>query len=257
MNSGKSGTLEIQTPEGVTFSLVLAGPVSRFLAWAVDLFCIGVAVATFAELMQVLRFISPDVAAASNVLTYFVVSVGYGMACEWFWRGQTVGKRLMRLRVMDAQGLRLQPQQVIIRNLLRFVDMLPAFYLLGGIVLLLNRRTQRLGDLAANTIVVRTPEERQPDLDQLLGGKFNSLLDHPHLAARLRQQVPASIAGLALDALLRRDQFDPPARLQLFRELAMHFRSLVEFPPESVEQLGDEQYVRNVVGVLFKARSSG
>jgi hypothetical protein len=45
---------------------------------------------------------------------------------EWRWRGQTIGKRVLRLRVVDAQGLRLHFTQVVLRNLLRFVDMLPA-----------------------------------------------------------------------------------------------------------------------------------
>ncbi len=89
------------------------------------------------------------------ILGYFVVQVGYGIACEWLWRGQTVGKRLLRLRVMDAQGLHLQFSQVALRNLLRFVDSLPAFYLVGGLVSLLNSRAQRLGDFVANTIVIR------------------------------------------------------------------------------------------------------
>ena len=58
---------------------------------------------------------------------------------------------------------------------------------------------------------------------------------------------------MALEALLRRDEFEPLARLQLFADLAAHFRSLVEFPPEAAEQLSDEQYVRNVVEILYRS----
>jgi len=108
-----------------------------------------------------------------------------------------------------------------------------------------------LGDLAANTIVVRDVRPAQPDLTQLLGGKFNSLLEHRHLAARLRQRVPPPAASLAVDALLRREQFDPGSRLELFAQLAAYFRTFVEFPAEATEQLSDEQYVRNVAEILF------
>src|SRR5262249_57728043 len=109
--------------------------------------------------------------------------------CEWYWRGQTVGKRMLRLRVVDRQGLRLQPSQIITRNLLRFVDGLPAFYMLGGLTSLLNRQGQRLGDIAANTVVVRTAGLRPPDLDQISKGPFNSLSQYPHLAAPPRPPV--------------------------------------------------------------------
>src|SRR2546428_4892968 len=155
-----------------------------------------------------LGLISLDFARAVLVLAVFVIQIGYGIVCEWFWRGQTIGKRLLRLRVMDAQGLRLQFSQIVIRNLLRFVDLLPAFYLVGGIACLISRRAQRLGDFAANTIVVRNPKVKEPDLDQLLAGKYNSLRQYTHLSARLRQRVSPTEARVALQALLRRDELD-------------------------------------------------
>ena len=94
----------------------------------------------------------------------------------------------------------------------------------------------------------------QPDLNQLLGGRYNSMLEHRHLAARLRHRVPPSASTIALDAMLRRDSFEPRARVELFAELATYFKSLVEFPPEATEQLSDEQYVRNVAEILFAKR---
>ena len=156
---------------------------------------------------------------------------------------------------MDAEGLRLQFHQVVTRNLLRFVDMLPLFYFVGGITALLNRSCQRLGDIAANTIVIRHPRLFEPDLDQLLAGKYNSLREYPHLEARLRQRVSAAEAGLALQALLRRDQLEPQARVELFSDIADHFRCKAEFPAEATDGITDEQYVRNVVDVLYRTRA--
>ena len=128
----KTNTLVIKTADGIFFPLWLAGPVTRFLAWGIDLACIGTIMTVIGILSQVLRLISPEIAVAFYIVAYFAVSIGYGIGTEWFWRGQTLGKRLLRLRVMDEQGLRLRPSQIVIRNLLRFVDCLPAFYLLGG-----------------------------------------------------------------------------------------------------------------------------
>ena len=250
MHQSKTSTLLVQTPEGIVFSLLLAGPVTRFLAWAVDV--PGVAVL----LMLLVKVTGGTGLIIWNLLlvlsVFPLLMVGYGIVLEWFWRGQTLGKRLLRLRVMDAQGLRLQFSQIVIRNLLRFVDMLPAFYLLGGIACLVSRRAQRLGDFAANTIVVRHLKIQEPDLDQLLAGKFNSLREYPHLAARLHQRVSPREARVALQALVRRDDLNAQARVELFSEIAAHFRLLVEFPPEIVEGITDEQCVRNVVDILFR-----
>jgi uncharacterized RDD family membrane protein YckC len=252
----KTNTLLIRTPEGILFSQLLAGPMIRFAAWGIDLACIIAATMLLKTLIGFVALLSLDVARAISILAYPIVSIGYGMALEWYWRGQTLGKRLLRLRVVDAEGLRLQFSQIVIRNLLRFVDMLPAFYLVGGIACLAGRRAQRLGDLAANTIVVRNPKITEPDLDQLLAGKYNSLRDYPHLEARLRQRISPAEAGIAMQALLRRDLLEPQARVELFSEIAEHFRSQVEFPPEATDGITDEQYVRNVVDVLYRTRSS-
>jgi uncharacterized RDD family membrane protein YckC len=254
MNSARTSTLDIRTPEGIVFSLPLAGPTVRFLAFVIDLSTVMVVTQFVASMALLVVTVSPDLARALRILLPFVVQVGYGIGCEWFWRGQTVGKWILRLRVMDAQGLRLQPSQVVIRNLLRPVDQLPLLGLVGAVAMFLNRHNQRLGDLAANTVVVRMPRLREPDLEQMFAGKYNSMREHPHLGARLRQRVTPAEAAVALQALLRRDELDPAARVELFGAIAAQFRELVEFPPDVVEGITDEQWVRNVVDVVFRAR---
>jgi uncharacterized RDD family membrane protein YckC len=252
----RTSTLEIRTPEGIVFAQLLAGPVARFLAWLVDLLCIAAVLSGLGALMGLLRLLSPGLAGAATTLAYFLVSIGYGIVCEWWWRGQTVGKRLCRLRVVDAEGLRLQFHQIVTRNLLRFVDSLPLFYFVGGLVCWFTPKCQRLGDLAANTIVIRNPRISEPDLDQLLAGKYNSLRQYPHLAARLRQNVAPAEAAIALQALVRRDEFEPVARVDLFADLAAHFRAKADFPPEALDGITDEQYLRNVVDIIYRAHAA-
>jgi uncharacterized RDD family membrane protein YckC len=248
----RTNTLLIRTPEGVVFSQLLAGPMTRFLAWLIDLFCIFAVSMLVGVVLTLFQLVSVGFAQALGLLIQFVLMIGYSIVLEWYWRGQTFGKRVMRLRVMDAEGLRLKFSQVVVRNLLRFADMLPVFYLTGGVACLLSRRSQRLGDLVANTIVVRIPKITEPNLDQILAGKFNSLRDYPHLEARLRQRVSAAEAGVALQSLLRRDLLEPQARVELFGEIAAHFRGKVPFPPEAIEGITDEQYVRNLVDSLYR-----
>lgn len=257
MIAARSFQLTIHTPEGIQFSLPLAGPVTRCLSWVIDL-CVISALTSFAnKITDIFAHVSPDLSKGLTIVSYFVISILYGIALEWFWRGQTVGKRLLRLRVVDSEGLRLQPSQVVLRNLLRFVDMLPACYMLGGIASLCSRHCQRLGDLAANTVVIRSEYIQQPDLDQVASDKFNSLLEMPHLVARLRQRATPEAAQIALQAVLRREQFDPAARAALFAELRAYFGALVPFPPEVTEQITAEQYVRDVVQALFQRGSRG
>jgi uncharacterized RDD family membrane protein YckC len=248
--------LRIRTPEGIEFALPLAGPFSRMVALAIDLAVIATIDSIIQKLLGPLLVLGEDVETAVHVVLYFALLLLYGAIFEWIWRGQTVGKRLLGLRVVDARGLRLEPAQVIVRNLLRLIDALPAFYLVGGTASILNRHHQRLGDLAAGTVVVRTPAVSSPDLDKLFVDKYNSLAESRHLAARLRQKVTPDVARLGLEALLRRDRLDPTARLALFAALAAHFRALVPYPAEVMEQLADEQYVRNVVAIVYHSTTA-
>jgi uncharacterized RDD family membrane protein YckC len=248
----KTNTLTIRTPEGIEFSFLLAGPITRFLAWSVDLMVILAVGKLLSVLVGVVGIVSRDLAVAVTILVYFVVSIGYGIALEWYWTGQTLGKRLLRLRVTDVRGMQLQFSQIVIRNLLRFIDSLPALYMVGGLACLISQRAQRLGDIVANTIVTWNPRISEPDLDQLMEGKFNSLRQYPHLEARLRQHVSPPEAQIALQAIVRRDEFEPESRVALFESLAAHFKSIVVFPAEATDGLSDEQYIRNVVDALYR-----
>jgi uncharacterized RDD family membrane protein YckC len=251
----RTSTLVIRTPEGIVFSQLLAGPVPRFFAWFIDILCIQVILSLLGIVIGLLGVFSGGFALAFYIIGLFLVGIGYAIFLEWTWRGQTIGKRLFRLRVVDVEGMRLQFNQIVVRNLLRFVDELPLFYFVGGVTCWISPKCQRLGDIAANTVVIRSPRVFEPDLDQLLAGKFNSLRQYPHLIARLRQNVSPLEAGIALQALLRRDEFEPVARVELFENLAAHFRGKVEFPAEAMDGVADEQYLRNVVDVLYRTRA--
>jgi uncharacterized RDD family membrane protein YckC len=244
--------LEIQTGDGVTFTLPLAGLVRRALAMAIDMGAVGGAFYFLLVLSPLLPRVLKDLSAALRVLIVFLVAQGYTIGLEWFWGGRTLGKRVMGIRVADARGLRLTVGQIVIRNLLRAVDSLPVFSAVGGMVALFNARTQRLGDLAAGTIVIWDGEIRVPELPPGRTGRLNSLASYRTLCARLRHRTGPELAQIALEALRRRDQFEPAARLAVFAELAAGFRSLMEFPEAATQHLADEQYLWNVVDILFE-----
>jgi uncharacterized RDD family membrane protein YckC len=246
--------LTIRTPEGVTFEIPLAGPTRRFLAFLIDTGVVLVMTMLLAAFFGLAGFVKADLAQGLMVIAYFVLSIGYGIVMEWFWRGKTLGKFVLNMRVMDVQGLRLQFSQIVIRNLLRVVDSLPILYFVGGAAMWFSPRAQRLGDLAANTVVVREENGVVPDVAQLLPDKYNSFRAHPHIEARLRQRVSPGEAAILVQALLRREMLDPDARVAVYRELAEHFRKIASFPEEATLGLTDEQYLRNVVDCVFRTR---
>lgn len=252
----RTATLDIATPEGVTFSLPLAGPVTRSVAYIIDYAAMSVVWSTLRLFILPLTAVSMDFGIGLMTLLQFAFVETARMLMELLWRGQTLGKKMLGLRVMDERGLKLRPSQVIIRNLLRAADALPLFYAVGGTVSLFSARAQRLGDLAAGTVVVRSVKVAPPDVAGVLAGKFNSFRDHPHLEARLRQKVSPDEAQLALHALVRREDLEGEARVKLYGQLANYFREKVKFPEDAVFGLSDEQYVRNVVETVFRSRKA-
>jgi uncharacterized RDD family membrane protein YckC len=250
--SERFNQLIIQTPEGVQFVHQLASPVIRFIAVAIDTLAIGSLLSILSVSVSLLGLISLDIAAAFNVLLYFTVSTGYYIVLEMIWKGQTIGKRIMRLRVIDASSLKLKSSQVVLRNLLRFVDSLPILYFLGGFCAIISQRSQRLGDLAAGTIVTCIPELHAPEMSEILGSVYNSFRDHPRLEALLRQSITPDQSAIALQALRRRDEIEPVSRTLLFASLAETFRKKVKFPEDVTATLSDEQYVRNCVDTVYR-----
>jgi len=254
MIEGRVNTISVRTPEGVAFSFRLASPAIRLAAMVIDLAVIVAAGSVVGTFVRIIAPLSEDAAGLAAIIAYFIVSEGYRIVIEWKWRGQTIGKRLLRLRVVDAQGKRLAFEQVAMRNLLRFVDALPMAYLLGGGAAFLSRRGQRLGDLAAGTLVIWEPDQPMPEFETMRGDKYNSLRAQLPVVARLRHSVTPEVARVAWQALARRDELEAGARVALFAELASYIRSVTRIPEDLGEGVPDEQFVRNVVDVLYVTR---
>lgn len=247
----RASFLVITVPEGAQLSFPLAGGVSRFLAWILDVLMIGALTEAVDQLLSIAALFGPAWRRAFTVLAYFAISMGYTMFCEWRWNGQTVGKRLFHLRVMDVEARRLTVAQIVIRNLVRFVDMVPLAYLVGAAAATFSRYGQRWGDMAAGTVVVR---EETIDSWQMpdLSNPFNSLAESPHLIARLRYSASRELIQIASAAVLRRDRLSPQARVDLFGAIRNRIAQLVTFPEDVTEHLTSEQYVRNVLAALAR-----
>jgi uncharacterized RDD family membrane protein YckC len=143
-------TRRVATPEGIELTLRLAGPVPRALAWSVDL------ALRLALVLLVMTLAAPLGRAGWGVVLLALFFVEW-LLPAWFearMRGQTPGKRLFGIAVLNDDGTPLRWPGALTRNLLRAVDFLPLMYGFGLVTMLLNRDFKRLGDLAAGTVVV-------------------------------------------------------------------------------------------------------
>jgi uncharacterized RDD family membrane protein YckC len=148
--------LHIATPEGVTVDLVLAGLGSRFAATLIDLVFKG----CLLVLALVVVVALGDLGVALYAIVTFAIYAGYDIAFEVLAGGRTPGKRWTGLRVLRDDGRPVDLLASTIRNVVRLVDGPTFGYLPAMVSILVTRRNQRLGDLAASTIVVREPRKR-------------------------------------------------------------------------------------------------
>jgi uncharacterized RDD family membrane protein YckC len=240
---------EVMTAERVPLRYRVAGLGSRFLAWLVDAaFCV---LLTFAGLLLtfVLEMGRPGIGLAVLQVWVFVLFWGYFLLSEWLWSGQTPGKRLLGIRVIGRSGAAVSFVQAAVRNLLRFVDALPSLLGPGAVGFLTaagNREQRRLGDLAADTLVVHVELLRQPiqALTATSPGAAQRL-------AHLRQRVAGldrERRQLILDLCLRREQLRFTERVRLFHQVAIWLQRELNVGPESAES--EEKFILNVASVL-------
>ena len=148
-------TRRVATPEGIELTLRLAGPVPRALAWSVD-FLLRAAV------VLVVSMIASRFGRAGMGVVLIAAFFVEWLLPAWFeamWGGQTPGKRLFRLAVLNDDGTPVRWPGALTRNLLRAADFLPFLYGVGLLTMLMNRDFKRLGDLAAGTVVVYQAEK--------------------------------------------------------------------------------------------------
>ncbi len=171
--------LSIETPELVGIELPLAGIGSRCVALLVDSVVQGFTLAVFVVLILLLVAALPRVSSTQHaprsgdpakwaiavvILIPFLLQWGYFTLFEAFWHGQTPGKRLLHLRVIQQSGRPIGLFESMGRNLIRIIDMVPGFYLIGALCIFTTRRQQRLGDMVAGTLVVHSVPAETPML---------------------------------------------------------------------------------------------
>ena len=227
--------ISIATPEGVDLQLTLAGLGSRAVARIVDQ-AIQTGVVIGVMLLASLAGGDgggPGLAGAAFVVVLFLVQFGYDVVFETLASGRTPGKRWSGLRVVRADGGPVGFLPSALRNLLRLVDFLPGVYTVGMVAVMASRHNQRLGDMAAATLVVRERRGGRgrapaPVPTAIAAGAWHPAGD---VAAWDVSAVTAEEIATVRRFLDRRAGLTAEARGRLAGELAGRLRPKVVGPP--------------------------
>jgi uncharacterized RDD family membrane protein YckC len=204
----------------VTLTLTLAGLGSRAVAGLLDL---AVRAALLGAVALVLALADSAITSTALgvivfALTEFALLLLYDILFETFAAGRTPGKRWSSLRVLRTDGRPVGLGTATVRNVLRLVDGLPTLYLPGMASILATRRNQRLGDLAAGTIVVREP--RLPKAGAAPDEPVAPRIGTPPLPAWDVAAITAEDLATVRTFLGRREDVQPDARFELAERLA-------------------------------------
>ena len=214
--------LTIDTPEGVPLELTLAGLGSRFAAALIDYLIEGVIIVA---LLLVLGYGaglgrpgSNGLADAAWFVGFFAIFWGYNIAFEVLNSGRTPGKALNGIRVVLESGAPEPFAASAVRNVIRIIDILPGTYLVGVVSILVTSRNQRVGDLAAGTLVIRDRRAVPAEV------RIPYFVEAPawDTSAVDGQDLDAVVAFLA-----RREHLEEGARTQIAAELARRLRPKV------------------------------
>ena len=246
--------LSIETPEMVDIELPVAGIGSRFvtllidyLIWLAFLLVLIVIVVYFAPSAESASRVTPNASArkwAIAILIFipFMLFWGYFTLFEAFWNGQTPGKRIARIRVIQKSGRGIGLFESMTRNLLRFVDQFPILYGVGVFSIFLTRQSQRLGDLAAGTLVVHERDNLVASRSETSNRTFTAgLFDAPQppiapplpsfdLPSSTLQRLNASDLELLEGFFARRLDFTIETRTALAERIAAGLRAKMGIP---------------------------
>lgn len=170
---------EILTPENVFIEYELAGIGSRMIAFAVDtliqliaVLIIYIGIILAGAMDYTMNSLNSVIIAVGLILVFFVY-FGYYVFFEMLMNGQTPGKKIAKIKVIKQNGEPIAFFESALRNILRLIDVLVSFCLLGTFLIIFTKDYKRVGDFAANTIVVKINNiEKLITADDLFAGAY-------------------------------------------------------------------------------------
>lgn len=234
----------VETPEGVDFQFVIAGPGTRAAAWFIDMILkIGILAgcAIIFGLLGLFSEAGQGIAGGMILICWFMLDWFYGSFFEGFMNGQTPGKRSSRLRVVRTNGTPIDFYSAAGRNFLRAVDMLPLLYTVGMISMFMTRRMQRLGDLFFDTMVI---DERREWINRT-GGLTKGIEPILRSECPLRFNVPERTLSV-IERLFESDRVISDARREeIARPLSEALRKRLGYQEPQPDPRNPHLYFKN------------
>ena len=245
------------SPEKVYLNLNLAGVGSRFVACFID--------SIFQSLLMGFIIFGIFLLSRTGIITLepenfsdwwlivilllsmFAIFYGYFIFFETIWNGQTPGKRFIKIRVVQDNGSPVTFLKVLIRNILRIIDSLPTGYAIGIISALISKKNQRLGDMAAGTVIIRENIEDAP-----AAVNFTVIEASWSGAARLRiHEIGEDEFAILKKYLLRRDTLMQDEVQAMDQKLTLVFSQKLGLKPE---ETGNPSEFLKQVAAMYQRR---
>ncbi|MDA8234831.1 MAG: RDD family protein [Clostridia bacterium] len=227
----------LMSPEKINYSFNLAGLGSRFTAYLIDSL-IQMVLGGFFLIIIIFAAAAASPgeggqAAAGIIILIVLVFLmyGYSIFFEAIWNGQTPGKKVMKIRVIKANGGAVTFVGVLIRNIMRIIDSLPMAYAVGIIALLASKKSQRLGDMAAGTMVIKEVAQEAPQTVKFTEKEFPW---SGKIKLRI-QGVTEDEFAILKSYLLRRDHLDEGAYQTMAEKLTGLFAAKMDVELKEIE----------------------
>ncbi len=265
--------MRVVTPENIAFEYRLAGPFLRLGAFAIDRLIVLAFLAALALVMAFIPVVQSLILPVL-ILSWFITMWFYGGLFETYWNGSTPGKSAMGIRVIGLEGRPINAMQAIVRNVLRYADVMPLvpaslfvgvqggslpvpIGAIGLLAMMFTHNYRRLGDLVCGTMVVVEQREWAPDVIHVETPEVVEMASRPpdfrasrnlsravanYLERRriLTAERRSEIARHLRDALVRRYGIAPYTDPDLLMR-AMYYRVFI------ADRDRDEQYLEQRV----------
>lgn len=233
-------TIGVVTPENIAFEYHLAGPFRRLPAYLIDLavrwgviLVIGIVLLVFGGAMSIMSSFYGPLTEAIIVIAIFIINWFYGTIGEAYFNGRTIGKWMCGIRVIEVDGRPVSPRSALLRNLLRIADLAPVaaintwdpeiapIYIIptgivGLVSMMMTQRMQRLGDLAAGTMVVVDERKWQLPIAKVDDARVPALASYIPGDYLITRKMARTLATY----VERRHFLTPPRRREVARNLS-------------------------------------
>lgn len=215
VNAGRG----IVTPQGVVLDLEAAGVGHRGLARFVDTAIVAFVLVCIIQLLQVTDILGgTTLSFIVQVVGTFLVFFWYPVIAETYFRGRTIGKAAVGLRVVTLEAGPIGFREAFIRSLFQLVDLVMTFGSLALLCGMFTKRSQRLGDLAAGTFVIRDPRT----LSHVPAVPFTPPMGTEHIVAGMDvMKLKPKQERIIRSFLLRVADLSGPARIDLGNRLSV------------------------------------